>query len=132
MNIAALRDVLTDRLSTYINDPQLDVRVVAYRSKRVYVVGEVNKPGVLPLDDVPLTIADAISLSGGLTENAHKSGEIGGVNQLSANSGAIYVVRGTDKDKPEIFHPDARYASGMLLAERFDLEAQAPCECDRW
>lgn len=25
MNIAALRDVLTDRLSTYIHDPQLDV-----------------------------------------------------------------------------------------------------------
>jgi polysaccharide biosynthesis/export protein len=25
MNIAALRDVLTDRLSTYIHDPQLDI-----------------------------------------------------------------------------------------------------------
>ena len=46
MNIAALRDVLTERLSTYIQDPQLDVRVVAYRSKRVYVVGEVNRPAV--------------------------------------------------------------------------------------
>jgi polysaccharide export outer membrane protein len=60
---AALRDVLTDRLSTYIQDPQLDVRIVGYRSKRVYVVGEVRNPGVLPLDDLPLTIADAISLS---------------------------------------------------------------------
>ena len=195
MNIAALRDVLTDKLSAYINDPQLDVRVVAYRSKRVYVVGEVNQPGVLPLDDVPLTIADAISLSGGLTEIAHKSGvnvsrdgvvheidlkalydfadasqnltlkhgdiinvldrsqqkvfvmgevktpgsvdivngelslagalgEVGGVNQLSANSGAIYIIRGTDRDKPEIFHLDARYASGLLLGERFEMQAQ--------
>ena len=195
MNIAALRDVLTERLSTYIQDPQLDVRVVGFRSKRVYVVGEVNAPGVLPLNDVPLTIADAISLSGGLTENAHKSGvnvsrdgkvheidlkalydhadssqnlmlrhgdivnvldrsqqkvfvmgevktprsvdiingqlslaaalgEVGGVNQTSADPGAIYVVRGTDKDMPEIFHLDARYATGMLLAERFDMQAQ--------
>ena len=195
MNIAALRDILTDKLSSYIQDPQLDVRVVAFRSKRVYVVGEVNNPGVLPLNDVPLTIADAISLSGGLTENAHKSGinvsrdgkvheidlkalydhadstqnlmlrhgdivnvldrsqqkvfvmgevktpksveiinghltlaaalgEVGGVIQNTANSGAIYVVRGTDKDKPEIFHLDARYATGMLLAERFDMQAQ--------
>jgi polysaccharide biosynthesis/export protein len=195
MNIAALRDLLTEKLSAYIQDPQLDVRVVGYRSKRVYVVGEVNQPGVLPLDDVPLTIADAISLSGGLTSDAHKSGvnvsrdgvvheidlralydfadssqnlmlkhgdivnvldrsqqkvfvmgevrnpgsvdivngelslagalgEIGGVNQLSANSGAIYVIRGTDRDKPEIFHLDARYASGLLLGERFKMQAQ--------
>jgi polysaccharide export outer membrane protein len=71
MNIPALRDVLTERLSKYIQDPQLDVRVVGYRSQRVYVVGEVNKPGVIPLNDVPMTIADAISLSGGLTPNAH-------------------------------------------------------------
>mgnify|MGYP001816159404 CR=1 FL=1 len=74
MNIAALRDVLTQRLSKYIMNPQLDVRVVAFRSKRVYVVGEVNAPGVLPLNDVPMTIADAISLSGGLTPAADKSG----------------------------------------------------------
>lgn len=195
MNIAALRDELTKRLSSYIQDPQLDVRVVAFRSKRVYVVGEVANPGVLPLNDLPLTIADAISLSGGLTANAHKSGvnvsrggkvfeidlkalydhadssqnltlqhgdivnvldrsrqkvfvmgevrtpssveivngdlslaaalgEVGGVNQITANSGAIYVIRGTDKDKPEIFHLDARYASGLIMAERFSLRAQ--------
>jgi len=195
MNIAALRDVLTDRLSTYIQDPQLDVRVVGFRSKRVYVVGEVNTPGVLPLDDVPLTIADAISLSGGLTENAHKSGvnvsrdgivheidlkalydhadstqnlmlkhgdivnvldrsqqkvfvmgevkspssveivngnltlaaalgEVGGVNQTSANPGGIYVIRGSENAIPQIFHLDATYATGMLLAERFDMHAQ--------
>jgi polysaccharide export outer membrane protein len=195
MNIPALRDVLTERLSTYIQDPQLDVRVVGYRSKRVYVVGEVMTPGVIPLNDVPLTIADAISLSGGLTEDAFKSGvnisrdgeaheidlralydyadstqnltlkhgdivnvldrsqqkvfvmgevrtpgsveiingyltlaaaigEVGGVNQNSADSGGIYVIRGTNKDRPEIFHLDARYATGMLLAERFDMQAQ--------
>ena len=61
MNIPALRDVLTERLGRYIMNPQLDVRVVGYRSQRVYVVGEVQTPGVLPLNDVPMTIADAIS-----------------------------------------------------------------------
>ena len=195
MNIPALRDVLTERLSRYIQNPQLDVRVVGYRSQRVYVVGEVQTPGVLPLNDVPMTIADAISLSGGLTANAHKSGvnvsrdgkvyeidlkalydhadssqnlmlqhgdivnvldrshqkvfvmgevrapgsveivnghltlsaalgEVGGVNQNTADSGNIYVIRGSDAAMPEIFHLDARYASGLLLAERFDMQAQ--------
>jgi polysaccharide export outer membrane protein len=195
MSIAALRDVLTERLSAYIQNPQLDIRVVAFRSKWVNVVGEVNSPGVLPLNDIPMTIADAISLSGGLTNNAHKSGvnisrdrkayeidlkalydyadssqnlmlkhgdivnvldrsqqrvfvmgevrnpqsveiinghltlaaalgEVGGVNQQSANPSGIYVVRGTDRENPEIFHLDAQYATGMLLAERFEMHAQ--------
>jgi polysaccharide export outer membrane protein len=195
MNIAALRDYLTERLSRYIQNPQLDVRVVAFRSKRVYVVGEVRNPGVLPLDDLPLTIADAISLSGGLTPNAWKSGvnvsrngkvyeidlkalydfadssqnlmlrhgdiinvldrsqqkvfmmgevrqakaieiingeltlaaalgEVGGVNQNTANPSAIYIIRGTDGGNLKIFHLDAGFATGMLLAERFDMQAQ--------
>ena len=50
------------------------MRLIGYRSQKVYVVGEVNKPGVLPLDDLPLKVADAISLSGGLTENGYRSG----------------------------------------------------------
>lgn len=195
MNVAALRDVLTSRLSRYIQNPQLDVRVVGFRSKRVYVVGEVQTPGVLPLNDLPMTIADAISLSGGLTPAAWKSGvnvsrngkvyeidlkalydyadstqnlmlkhgdivnvldrsqqkvfmmgevrtpgsveiingeltlaaalgEVGGFNQNTANPSAIYVIRGTDGNSPRIFHLDAQFATGMLLAERFDIQAQ--------
>ena len=71
---AELRDELTERISDYIQDPQLDVRIVGFRSQRVYVVGEVNDPGVLALSDLPMTIADAINLSGGLTQGAYKSG----------------------------------------------------------
>ena len=74
MTVPELREVLTIRLSAYIKKPQLDVRVVAFRSKRVYVVGEVNNPGVLPLDDLPMLITDAINLSGGLTAEADKTG----------------------------------------------------------
>jgi polysaccharide export outer membrane protein len=195
MTIATLRGELTEKLSTYIQDPQLDVRVVAFRSKRAYVVGEVRNPGIRPIVDIPMTIADAISLSGGLTENAYKSGvnvsrdgkvyeidlramydyadatqnmtlqhgdivnvldrsqqkvfvmgevrtpksveiingqlslsaalgEVGGVNQTSADPSGIYVIRGSSSDHPQIFHLDAEFATGMLLAERFTLQAQ--------
>ncbi len=195
MTVPELRDVLTARLRTYIKKPQLDVRVVAYRSQRVYVVGEVNQPGVLPLDDVPLMVADAMSLSGGLTAAAYKSGvnisrdgtvyeidlramydfadasqnlmlkhgdiinvldrsqqkvfvmgevnrpesveiingqltlaatlgEVGGVNQRTADPGNIFVIRGSGKDQPQIFHLNAKQAFGLLLAERFEMQAQ--------
>jgi polysaccharide export outer membrane protein len=73
MTTGEVRELLASRLSRYINDPQLDVRVAAYRSQRVHVVGEVAQPGVQPINDVPLTLVDAISRSGGLTEHADMS-----------------------------------------------------------
>ena len=35
---------------------------------------ELNNPGVLPLNDLPMLISDAINLSGGLTSEADKTG----------------------------------------------------------
>jgi polysaccharide export outer membrane protein len=87
------------------------VNVLDRSQQKVFVMGEVRTPGSVEIINGYLTLAAAI-------------GEVGGVNQNSADSGGIYVVRGTNKDRPEIFHLDARYASGMLLAERFDMQAQ--------
>ncbi|MCE8025901.1 polysaccharide export protein [Billgrantia aerodenitrificans] len=66
-----VRRVLTRRLSTYIADPQVDIGVAVFNSQRVYVSGAVESPGTLPINTVPMTLTDAISLSGGLTENAN-------------------------------------------------------------
>lgn len=70
MTVDQLRRVLTQRLSQYIEDPQLAVRVAAYRSQRIYLVGEVRQPGILPITDIPLTIVEAINVAGGITEIA--------------------------------------------------------------
>lgn len=68
MSTSQVRSLLTDRLAKYIKDPQLDVRVAAFRSQRVHVTGQVKQPGVVPITDVPLTLLDAINGTGGVTE----------------------------------------------------------------
>jgi polysaccharide export outer membrane protein len=65
-----LRDQLASGLVRYIRNPQVDVRVLSYRGQKVQVTGEVKTPGPLAVSDVPLTLVDAITRSGGSTGDA--------------------------------------------------------------
>ena len=60
---------LADKLSAFIESPQLDVRVVTYRSQRFYVTGMVSRPRHFSVTDVPVRIVEALdywrSSSGG-------------------------------------------------------------------
>jgi polysaccharide export outer membrane protein len=66
----AVRADLRIRLAEFIPDPQIEVRVVGYRSQAVSVTGEVGTPSRHPLTDTPLTLLDAIDAAGGLSEQA--------------------------------------------------------------
>ena len=76
------RDLLASKIARYIRNPQVTLRIQAYRSKRVYLDGEVRNPGIQILNDLPMTLPEAINRAGGFTANGDRA--------------AVAVTRGDD------------------------------------
>lgn len=70
--------MLTEKLKTVVNDPQVTVSVKAVRSRKVFLVGNVAKQGVYPLD-ANKSVMELLVEAGGLGPFAKK--------------GSIYVLR---------------------------------------
>jgi len=68
-----LRDELTHKLAKYVENPQVDVNVIAYGSQRVTLRGAFLKTEPQPITVVPLTLAQAIGAAGINTEQANLS-----------------------------------------------------------
>lgn len=103
-----IRIILTKKLRKYIVNPQLTVRVADFRSKKIYIFGEIMRPGIFPLNDQVMSITDAIALAGSFDFRA-------------ADTRHIYVIRGSYL-QPRIYWLDAHTPDGLLLAERFQLQ----------
>jgi polysaccharide biosynthesis/export protein len=64
-----LAGVITEGLKKFINNPQVTVSVSEINSRRVYVTGEVTRPGAFPL--LPnMTVLQALTSAGGFTQFA--------------------------------------------------------------
>ena len=73
-----LQAVITEGLKKFISDPQVTVIVMQINSRRIYVLGEVARPGAFPM--LPnMTVLQALSAAGGFSQFAKLS--------------AIYVLR---------------------------------------
>lgn len=73
MTSAEVQALITNQLGNYIRNPKVTLRVLNYRSKRVYVDGEVKAPGVQPINDIPMTLPEAINRAGGMNPIADQS-----------------------------------------------------------
>lgn len=62
--------LLTQRLRDgYLKNPQVSVLVREYNSKKVFVLGQVSRPGAVPFSE-ELSIVGAIAAAGGITKTA--------------------------------------------------------------
>jgi polysaccharide export outer membrane protein len=104
---AALTERLTQLYSKELRQPQVAVIVQGFASQRVYVDGEVGKPGMLPLQGVT-TVLQAIAQAGGAKE--------------SARLDEVVVIRRGAPGKPIAFRLNLRKArSGADFAQDVEL-----------
>lgn len=66
-----LAHMLTASLREFLRDPQVSINVDKYHTTRLYVLGEINKPGLYELNKQH-NLLDAIGIAGGYTKDAAK------------------------------------------------------------
>jgi polysaccharide biosynthesis/export protein len=66
-----LKEKLTERLKQFIENPNVTVVVMEANSFKVYISGQISKPGIYRLRS-DTTLAQIISMAGGLTEWANQ------------------------------------------------------------
>jgi polysaccharide export outer membrane protein len=93
-------------------DDQLYVPALSQtqRENRAYVMGEVQKVGLVDLVNGKVNLVEALSAAGGL-------------QALNASSRSIYVIRNTSDKRIDVFNLNAKNAMALAMAERFDLDA---------
>ncbi|GAC1413775.1 MAG: polysaccharide biosynthesis/export family protein [Burkholderiaceae bacterium] len=67
------RSLLASKLARFIKRPKVTLRVQAFRSKRVYVDGAVKSPGLQAINDIPMSLLEAINRAGGILPSGDQS-----------------------------------------------------------
>jgi polysaccharide biosynthesis/export protein len=104
---AQLKDRIVEESKKYVEDPNVTVVVKQINSRRVFITGEVKKPGPYPLTGAT-TVLQMISISGGLGDYA--------------KSDKIMIVR-NENGKPVSFRFNYKeVVEGKKLAQNIELK----------
>ena len=86
VSIHQLSEKIKEGYDVYIENPQVTVEIASYKGQKIFVLGEVNNPGVYQFDP-PTTVLEAVSKAGGFT--------------LDGKDNSVVLIRG-GASNPEI------------------------------
>lgn len=134
LSISAITDKLTKMFAAgYIVNPQVNVFVDEFRSRKVVVLGNVNKPGIIELSG-PTTFLELISKAGGLDKDA---GDTASIKRKVGDKDTVIpinlasLVKGGDLEQNiQINDEDTVYVSGAgkcYITGEVDTPGTYPC-----
>ena len=101
--------VLTEKYDSYLSNPELTVIVKKFEAQKVYVDGEVQKPGVVKIDGY-LNVLQAIAMAGGMKDTAIED--------------EILVIRHSGLAKPSVLKVDMeKVLEGSDTSQNITLQA---------
>lgn len=106
MTTRELQDMITEKLKEFVKEPQVTIVVRQIRSRKVYLMGEVVRPGTYPLNNSK-TVLQLLAEAGGPS--------------AYAKIGSIYVIRQQDGTRKTLPFHYKRAMSGRSLADDITL-----------
>ena len=121
---AQLAAQITESLKKYVTNPQVTVIVTTINSQRVYILGEVTRPGAFPL--IPgMSVLQALSSAGGFTQFAKvKSIFVRRTRKREGNEIPVQL-QGSDQrqeTRARYFAKSRRHDRGAVAKTHEDLE----------
>lgn len=106
--VAQLQQTVTDRLKKFISDPVVTVTVQEVKGNKVYVIGQVNKPGEFVVNP-RVNVMQALSMAGGFT--------------AFASLGDIRILRGSGPTQVALPFRYNEVIRGGNLQQNIELQA---------
>ncbi len=121
LSVFALRDKLIEGLSKYLVDPQVDISITSVQSQKVYVLGEVQRPGIFVFQSQN-SVLEAIAMAGGFGLDAQPGSVVlirGGLKSSNAVTLDLKkaIKEGEMADNVAIEKGDIIYVPPMLIAD---------------
>ena len=114
LTLRQVQELIVSRLADYLKSPQVLVSVQGFNSQRVLVSGAVLRSGYLPITNLPMTLLDALTLSGAVAPENRLAPYPMLINEAAQQS----IRSGADHQKiPDLSRVQIRRGSALAYVD---------------